>query len=604
MEDKIIKQLKDNNLLRIIDEPLDIYLEIPHIAYIEVKKEDSKALLFTNPIDKKNNKTFDTPVLMNVFCNEEAVELFIGDGDKIAKEIEGLLKMKPPAGFMNKLAMFGQLFNLKSVFPKRLKGRGECQQIIKTGDDVKLSDLPVLTTWEQDGGPFITMGQVYTTSLDGTMHNVGMYRLQIYDDQTIGMHWQIHKDSNHFFHEYKKAGKKMPVSIGIGGDPMYIWCGQAPLPIGVFELMLYGFVKKKNAQLVKSITNDIYVPSDVDFVIEGLVDVENMRIEGPFGDHTGYYTLEEEYPFMDVTAITSKKNPIFAATVVGKPLLEDKYMGHATERIFLPLLQTTAPDLLDYYMPENGVFHNLILGKIKTAYPGHAQQIMHAFWGVGQMSFVKHAIFVDQDAPELPSMEVIPYILNRLTTENILITKGVVDALDHSSPKFAVGGKLGIDCTGNSISPLGIDILDDNVLLEKMQNISKDIKGLKQYYKNTSNPITVITVEKNRSQKYLVDELSPLFNHIKILVIVDVKNNDLENTYLLVWRVVNNIDSNRDIYINGQTVSIDATNKNGHDHFQRRWPDDVVCTKSVIEDLQKRKIIDIDDTFINKWGLI
>ena len=604
MEDKIIKQLKDNNLLRIIDEPLDIYLEIPHIAYIEVKKEDSKALLFTNPIDKKNNKTFDTPVLMNVFCNEEAVELFIGDGDKIAKEIEGLLKMKPPAGFMNKLAMFGQLFNLKSVFPKRLKGKGECQQIIKTGDDVKLSDLPVLTTWEQDGGPFITMGQVYTTSLDGTMHNVGMYRLQIYDDQTIGMHWQIHKDSNHFFHEYKKAGKKMPVSIGIGGDPMYIWCGQAPLPIGVFELMLYGFVKKKNAQLVKSITNDIYVPSDVDFVIEGLVDVENMRIEGPFGDHTGYYTLEEDYPFMDVTAITSKKNPIFAATVVGKPSLEDKYMGHATERIFLPLLQTTAPDLLDYYMPENGVFHNLILGKIKTAYPGHAQQIMHAFWGVGQMSFVKHAIFVDQDAPELPSMEVIPYILNRFTTENILITKGVVDALDHSSPKFAVGGKLGIDCTGNDIAPLGIEILEDNILLEKMQNISKDIKGLKQYYKNTSNPIAVITVEKNRSQKYLVDELSPLFNHIKILVIIDEKNNDLENAYMLVWRVVNNIDSNRDIYINGQTISVDATNKNGHDHFQRRWPDDVVCTKSVIDDLRMRNIIDIDDTFINKWGLI
>jgi len=584
MEDKIIKQLKEKNLLRIIDEPLDIYLEIPHIAYIEVKKDDSKALLFTHPIDKKNNKTFTTPVLMNVFCNEEAVEMFIGDGDTIAKEIQGLLKMKPPAGFMNKLAMFGQLFNLKSVFPKRLKGKGECQQVIKTGDDVKLSDLPVLTTWEQDGGPFITMGQVYTTSLDGTMHNVGMYRLQIYDDQTVGMHWQIHKDSNHFFHEYKEAGKKMPVSIGIGGDPMYIWCGQAPLPIGVFELMLYGFVKKKNAQLVKSITNDIYVPADVDFVIEGFVDVENMRIEGPFGDHTGYYTLEEEYPFLDVTAITSKKNPIFAATVVGKPLLEDKYMGHATERIFLPLLQTTAPDLLDYYMPENGVFHNLILGKIKTAYPGHAQQIMHAFWGVGQMSFVKHAIFVDQDAPELPSMEVIPYILNRFTTENILITKGVVDALDHSSPKFAVGGKLGIDCTGNDIAELGIEVLEDDVLLEKMQNISKDIKGLKQYYTDTKSPIVVITVEKNRSQKYLIDELKPLFNHIKILAIID--------------RVVNNIDSNRDIYIDDQTVSIDATNKNTHDNFQRRWPDDVVCTKSVIDDLRQREIIDIDDEFI------
>ncbi|MDB4257251.1 menaquinone biosynthesis decarboxylase [Arcobacteraceae bacterium] len=604
MENKIIQQLKDNNLLRIIDEPLDIYLEIPHIAYIEVKKDDGKALLFTNPIDKKNNKTFDTPVLMNVFCNAEAVELFIGDGDTIAKEIQGLLKMKPPTGFMNKLAMFGQLFNLKSVFPKRLKGKGECQEIIKIGTDAKLSDLPVLTTWEKDAGPFITMGQVYTTSLDGTMHNVGMYRLQVYDDLTLGMHWQIHKDSNHFFHEYKKAGKKMPVSIGIGGDPMYIWCGQAPLPIGLFELMLYGFVKKKNAQLVKSITNDIYVPRDVDFVIEGFVDTENTRIEGPFGDHTGYYTLEEEYPFLEVTAITSKKNPIFAATVVGKPLLEDKYMGHATERIFLPLLQTTAPDLLDYYMPENGVYHNLILGKIKTAYPGHAEQIMHAFWGVGQMSFVKHAIFVDQDAPELPSMEVIPYILNRFTSENMLISRGVIDALDHSSPKFAVGGKLGVDCTGDEVVESGIEVLEDTVLLEKMQNISKDIKGLKQYYKDTKSPIVVVTVEKNRSQKHLIEEVKPLFNHIKILVIIDEKNNDLENAYMLVWRVVNNIDSNRDLYIDGQTVSIDATNKNTHDNFQRRWPDDVVCTKSVLDDLQKRKIINIDDAFINKWGLI
>ena len=604
MYDKTIQILKDNNLLKIIDEPLDIYLEIPHIAYIEVKKEVSYALLFTNPIDKKNNKTFDIPVLMNVFCSPKAVELFIGDGDKIAKEIEGLLKMKPPEGFMNKLAMFGQLFSLKSVFPKRLSSKGECQQVIKLGNDAKLSDLPILTTWEQDGGPFITMGQVYTTSLDGKMHNVGMYRLQVYDDQTLGMHWQIHKDSNHFFTEYKKAGKKMPVSIGIGGDPMYIWCGQAPLPIGVFELMLYGFVKKENAQLVKSITNDIYIPKDVDFVIEGFVDPEAIRIEGPFGDHTGYYTLEEEYPFMEVTAITHKKNPTFAATVVGKPLLEDKYMGHATERIFLPLLQTTAPDLLDYYMPENGVFHNLILGKIKTAYPGHAQQIMHAFWGVGQMSFVKHALFVDQDAPELPSNEVIPYMLNRFSTENILITKGVVDALDHSSPKFALGGKLGIDFTGKEIEELGIEILDDKILLKKIQNISSDVKDLKQYYTDTKSPIVVITVEKNRSQKYLIDELKPLFNHIKILAIVDEKNNELDNPYMLVWRVVNNIDSNRDIYIDGHTVCIDATNKNSHDNFQRRWPDDVVCTSSVVEDLRKRNIIDIDDSFIKYWGLI
>ncbi len=600
-----IKILKENNLLKIIDEPLDINLEIPHIAYVEVKTEDSKALLFTNVIDKKNDKKFTEPVLMNVFCNPKAVELFIGDADKIANSIESLLKMKPPKTFSDKLSMFGKLFNAKNIFPKRLKTKGICQEVIHTGDDIKLSDLPILTTWEQDGGPFITMGQVYTQSLDGGMHNVGMYRLQVYNDGQLGMHWQIHKDSNHFFHEYKKAGKKMPVSIGIGGDPMYIWCGQAPLPIGVFELLLYGFVKNKNARLVKSITNDIYVPHDVDYVIEGFVDPDIIKIEGPFGDHTGYYTLEEEYPMMDVTCITHKKEPVFAATVVGKPPLEDKYMGYATERIFLPLLKTTAPDLIDYYMPENGVFHNLILAKIKTAYPGHAQQMMHAFWGVGQMSFVKHAIFVNQDAPELhDDIAITKWILNRLDTQEILITKGVVDALDHSSPRFALGGKLGIDCTGDEIKSLDIELLDDNILLEKIQNITSEVKDLKQYHKDTKNPICVISVNKTRSQKELFEQLKPLFNHIKILVIIDEKNNNLENAYMLVWRVVNNIDSNRDIFIQDNTIGVDATNKNSLDNFQRRWPDDVVCTASVIEDLRNRKILNISDEFISKWGLV
>ena len=600
-----IELLKKNDLLRIIDEELDIYLEIPHIAYVEVKKEDSKALLFTNVVDKKNGKKFDEPVLMNVFCNEKAVKLFIGDGDKIGAEIEALLKMKPPKSLGEKLSTFGKLFSLKNVFPKRQKGKGECQQIIKLGEDAKLSDLPVLTTWEQDGGPFITMGQVYTTSLNGEMHNLGMYRLQVYDDHTLGMHWQIHKDSNHFFHEYKKAGKKMPVSIGIGGDPMYIWCGQAPLPIGIFELMLYGFVKNKNAQLVKSITNDIYVPRDNDYIIEGFVDPSELRIEGPFGDHTGYYTLEEEYPFMEVTAITTKKDPVYLATVVGKPPLEDKYMGHATERIFLPLLKTTAPDLIDYYMPENGVFHNLILAKIKTLYPGHAQQMMHAFWGVGQMSFVKHAIFVGEDAPDLTDHDAITrYILNRIDANELMVSKGVVDALDHSSPKFAVGGKLGLDCTADEVSTLGIKVLSDSALLEKMKELTSEVKDLKQYYTHTKNPVTVITVDKKRSQKHLFETLKPLFDYIKILVIVDDANqNDVNNSYMLIWRVVNNIDSNRDLYIDGHTICLDGTNKNEMDNFLRRWPDDVDCTPSVIEDLRKRGILDISDELIKEYQL-
>ncbi|WP_418179363.1 menaquinone biosynthesis decarboxylase [Aliarcobacter lanthieri] len=601
---KAIELLKKNNLLKIIDDELDIYLEVPHVAYIEVKKEDSKAILFTNVVDRKNEKKFDIPVLMNVFCNEEAVKLFIGDGDKIGSEIESLLKLKPPVTFSEKISTFTKLFALKNTIPKKLKAKGECQEIIKLGNEAKLSDLPIITTWEQDGGPFITMGQVYTQSLSGELKNLGMYRLQVYEDNTLGMHWQIHKDSNHFFHEYKKAGKKMPVTIGIGGDPMYIWCGQAPLPIGVFELMLYGFVKNTPAKLVKSITNDIWIPSNNDFVIEGFVDTSKFKIEGPFGDHTGYYTLEEEFPFMEVSAITSKKNPTFLATVVGKPPLEDKYMGFATERIFLPLLKTTAPDLVDYYMPENGVFHNLIIAKINSFYPGHASQMMHAFWGVGQMSFVKHAIFVNSDAPELTNHDAITkHILNRINIEDILISKGVVDHLDHSSPKFAVGGKLGIDCTGNEIEELGITLLEDSELLSKMQHISEDIRGLKQYYKDTKNPICIITVDKTRSQKYLFEDLKPLFSHIKILVIVDNKSNDLENTYMLIWRVVNNIDSNRDLYIDGQTLCLDGTNKNSLDGFTRRWPDDVDCTKSVIDSLRERKIIDIDDEFIKKYQL-
>jgi len=596
---KAIELLKKNNLLKIIDDELDIYLEIPHIAYVEIKKENSKAILFTNVVDRKNAKKFDIPVLMNIFCNEKAVKLFIGDSDKIGVQIESLLKLKPPVNINEKISTLTKLFALKNTIPKKLKGKAKCQEVVKLEEYAKLSDLPILTTWEKDGGAFITMGQVYTQSLNGELKNLGMYRLQVYADNTLGMHWQIHKDSNHFFHEYKKASKKMPVSIGIGGDPMYIWCGQAPLPIGVFELMLYGFIKNEPAKLVKSITNDIYIPADNDFVIEGFVDTSKLKIEGPFGDHTGYYTLEEEFPFMEISAITSKKNPIYLATVVGKPPIEDKYMGFATERIFLPLLKTTAPDLIDYYMPENGVFHNLIIAKINSFYPGHANKMMHVFWGVGQMSCVKHAIFVNSDAPELTNHnEITKYILNRVNIEDILVSKGVVDHLDHSSPKFAVGGKLGLDCTGNEIEELGITLLDDKDLLEKMQNINKDIKALKQYYKDTKNPICVIGVEKTKSQKYIFEELKPLFSYIKILIIVDNRSNDLQNPYMLIWRVTNNIDVNRDLYINGQTLCLDGTNKNSFDNFQRRWPDDVNCTKSIIDSLIKRKIIDIDDEFI------
>ncbi len=600
---KAIALLKEYDLLRVIDEPLDIDLEIPHVAYIEVKRKDSKALLFTNPVSRRLDKKFDTPVLMNVFGSHKATELFLGKpADDIAAEIESLLKLKPPATLGEKFGMLAKLFALKNVFPKRVSAKGACQEVVVEGDACNLYEIPILKTWPQDGGPFITMGQVYTQSLDGERKNLGMYRLQVYDNRRLGMHWQIHKDSANFFHEYKAAGKKMPVSIAIGGDPLYTWAATAPLPHGVFELLMYGFIKGEPARLVKSITNDLYVPHDADFVIEGFVDPNESAIEGPFGDHTGYYTLEEEYPVLEVSCITRKKEPVYLATVVGKPPLEDKYMGWATERIFLPLLKTTAPELIDYMMPENGVFHNLIIAKMRTLYPGHAKQFMHAFWGVGQMSFVKHAIFVNEDAPDLEEYDDLSdYILDRVQVSNLIISEGVCDALDHASDDYAYGGKLGVDCTADNVFFPQKEIISDAQLLELMQEIDDSIVDIRQYKTYTKTPICVIAIDKKEPVHNLYEKLTAIKAHTKLLVFVDAKKNDLDNPYMLIWRVVNNIDAKRDIFLQKEFIGIDATNKGAIENFPRRWPDDTDCDPEVIERLRKRQIIDVDDAFLKKF---
>jgi 4-hydroxy-3-polyprenylbenzoate decarboxylase len=600
----VIEWFKENGGIKVIDKELDVELEIPHIAYLEIKKENSKPLLFTKPISKRLGITYDIPVFMNLFASKELTEDIFGTHpDIIAKNIEWLLKMKPPKGILEKLKMLPKLWKLKSVFPKRLTIRGECQEIILKGDDIDLDKLPILKTWELDGGRFITMGQTYTKSLDGSIQNLGMYRLQQYDKKSLGMHWQIHKDGAHFFNDYAKAGKKMPVSIAIGGDPLYIWCGQAPMPYGMFELMLYGLIRGEKAKLVKSITNDIYIPTDVDIVIEGFVDSTVRKVEGPFGDHTGYYTLPEEFPVVEITAITMKKKPIFHATVVGKPPLEDKYMGWGTERVFLPLLKPMAPELIDYHMPENGVFHNLIMSKMKTLYKGHAMQFMHAFWGVGQMSFVKHAIFVDENAPDLTSYkEIAKYILDRLDTEKIFISRGILDHLDHSSNEQFVGGKLGIDATGDKVERK-IDLISDEELLEKIKAIDTQVIDLKQFMTDSSNPICVVSVNKTDSMKKLFAKLESLSKHISILIVVDHKNNDLKYPYMLIWRVVNNIDVSRDIELK-PFILIDGTTKSEVDGFHREWPQDTLCSKEVLEKLKKDGLVKFDDDLIRKFGLL
>lgn len=595
-----IKILKNNDLLKVYEEPIDVDLEIAHLAYIEAKKgEKGKALLFKNPIDKKLNKQYKFPVLMNTFCNEKALNLAFGrDYKEVAEEISKLTKLHISTSFKAKMDFFMNLLSFKNIPPKRLKKNKALYdyEILNS-----LEELPILKTWEDDAGKFITMGQVYTQNLDKTQNNLGMYRLQVSDKNELLMHWQIHKDGANFYHEYKNAGfKKMPVSIAIGGDPLYIWCSQAPLPKGIFELLLYGFIKKTPAKLTPC-ENGIFVPYDSDIVIEGYVDLEEFKVEGPFGDHTGFYTPAELFPVMKVEKIYAKKDAIYQATVVGKPPLEDKIMGLGTERIFLPLLQTSVPDLIDYNMPENGVFHNLILAKIDAKYPAHAQQIMHAFWGVGQMSFVKHAIFVDKNAPSLKDYDaLIPYMLDRFNTKKILISEGICDQLDHASPNSCFGGKAGLDAC-EEIQVEELEILEDEKLLELFKT-KVELLNLKQFYKESKSPIVCILLDKKEKIEQSFDKLLEFKKHFRILVFLDAENK-LENSYMLVWRVVNNIDAKRDIFIKEERLGVDASAKGEAEGYLRAWPKQTDCTKSVIEDLILRNILENNPDLFNKFEI-
>lgn len=597
---EFIQILKENDLLRVIEEPVDVDLEIAHLAYIEAKKgEKGKALLFKNPIDKKLNKQYKFPVLMNTFCNEKALNLAFGrDYEEVAEEISKLTKLHIPTSFKAKMDFFMNLLSFKNIPPKRLKKNKALYdyEILNS-----LEELPILKTWEDDAGKFITMGQVYTQNLDKTQNNLGMYRLQMSDKNELLIHWQIHKDGANFYHEYKNAGfKKMPVSIAIGGDPLYIWCSQAPLPKGIFELLLYGFIKKTPAKITPC-ENGIFVPYDSDVVIEGYVDLEEFKIEGPFGDHTGFYTPAELFPVMKVEKIYAKKDAIYQATVVGKPPLEDKIMGLGTERIFLPLFQTSVPDLIDYNMPENGVFHNLILAKIDAKYPAHAQQIMHAFWGVGQMSFVKHAIFVDKNAPSLKDYDaLIPYMLDRFNTKKILISEGICDQLDHASPNSCFGGKAGLDAC-EEIQVEELEILEDEKLLELFKT-KVELLNLKQFYKESKSPIVCILLDKKEKIEQSFDKLLEFKKYFRILVFLDAENK-LENSYMLVWRVVNNIDAKRDIFIKEERLGVDASAKGEAEGYLRAWPKQTDCTKSVIEDLILRNILENNPDLFNKFEI-
>lgn len=432
----------EGELLR-ITAPVSPKLEIAAITdRMNKRGEAGKALLF------ENIPGFDMPVLMNTFGNSRRMNWSLGveDINDIAAEIQAMLVPELPKGFLEKLKMLPKLAQI-AQFPPRSVKDGPVKAVVDTNPD--LGRLPILTCWPEDGGPFITFGGIYSHDPVHGNRNVGLYRMQVYDGQTTGMHWHMHKGGAEQFRELKASGKdRMEVACVIGGDPATIYSASAPLPHGIDELLLAGFIRKSPVELVKCATIDLEVPAHAELVLEGYVTFDERRIEGPFGDHTGYYTLPEPYPVFHCTGIMRRTDPIYLSTVVGKPPMEDCWLGKATERIFLPLLRLQLPEIVDMNLPWEGVFHNFVFVSIRKSYPGHAKKVMSCLWGLGQMMFAKYIIVVDADCDVQDISEVLFRIgAHTSPGRDTLLTEGPLDVLDHAAPYFGLGGKLGIDAT-------------------------------------------------------------------------------------------------------------------------------------------------------------
>lgn len=437
-----IEALEEKGELKRIKTEVDPILEITEIAD-RISKQYGPALLF----EKVKGSKY--PVLINAMGTYERMSMALGVEklDDIGDNIEEFIDMSNYLGLMNKFKALPKLARMATVFSLKLPTKGACQEVIDHEPD--LETLPVLKCWPGDAGRFVTLPLVITKDPENGVQNMGMYRLQVYDKTTTGMHWHLHKDGREIYDKYKKIGGRMPVSVALGCDPAITYAATAPLPKMIDEMMFAGYLRKMPVKLVKSITNDIYVPADAEFIIEGYVDVnEELKLEGPFGDHTGYYSLADYYPVFHVTCITHKKNPVYPTTIVGKPPMEDCYMGKATERIFLPLLKMQYPEIVDINFPLEGVFHNCVIVSIKKRFPGHAKKIMNSLWGIGQMMYTKMIIVVDENVSPQDLSTVAWKVFNNIDAKrDVVISEGPLDALDHASNLAHYGHRMGIDAT-------------------------------------------------------------------------------------------------------------------------------------------------------------
>lgn len=588
----------------------------PHLEIAEITDRISKsgnggkAILF-------ENTGYDFPVLMNAYGSEKRMCMALGVQhlDDVAREIESLFHLlsSPKESILDKLKLLPQLGKFASWMPKVRKGRGECQEVVMEKPD--MTKLPVITCWPKDGGPFVTLPVIHTKDPVTHARNVGMYRMQVFGPTLTGMHWHKHKVSAKHFAEYKKRNLRMPVAVALGGDPAYAYSATAPLPENVDEYMLAGFLRKKKVELVKCITQpEVEVPADADFVIEGYVDPSDELIwEGPFGDHTGYYSLPDWYPRFHVTAITHKKNAVYPATIVGIPPQEDAWLGKATERIFLaPIKMTMVPEITDMDMPVEGVFHNLVITEIKKDYAGQGQKVMNAMWGAGQMMFNKILVLAAKSSGGgypgisnyLPLAQEIFKNLNPAT--DIYFSTGPMDVLDHSCSKLGFGGKMCIDGT-----PRMEEETDDAYAHGSGQvTIDKEIFSgfLEITSVNTSLlaqaiPCLVIAVKKNRPGHIgaLHEQLCALpgLNGIKLILYVE-HTVDAADLPIALWRFCNNLDPKRDHYLYRSPVNpatgtytacmgLDGTRKTRElDNFQRDWPNIIVADDATIRSVDEK----------------
>lgn len=463
---EFIKILEENGFLKRVKAEVDPILEIAEIND-RVVKEGGPALLFENPKGSK------IPCVVNLFGSYERMQLAleVNSLDDIGRQMLEFLEPEIPTNLIEKLKALPKLKKLSDFIPKTVKS-GPCKEVI-IKDNPSLDILPILKIWPEDGGRFITLPMVFTKDPDSGTRNCGMYRMHVYDSKTTGMHWHIHKDGAKHFRNAERLGKRLEVAVAIGSDPAVIYSSTAPLPEGVDEMLFAGFLRKAPVEMVKCETVDLKVPANSEIVIEGYCEPGERRIEGPFGDHTGYYSLKDEFPVFHITCITHRKDAIYPATIVGKPPMEDCYIAKATERIFLPLLKKQLPEVIDMNLPLEGVFHNIAIVSIDKRYPGHARRVMYALWGMGQMSFTKMIVVVDRWVDVQNLSEVVWRIGNNVDPKrDVVIVEGPLDVLEHASAIPAYGGKMGIDATKKWASEgFNRDWPDDTVMSDEIRKL-------------------------------------------------------------------------------------------------------------------------------------